>query len=216
MALVHVVGGGAPVDVGQVEALDDFLDVEDLAVVLGRPAQQAEIVDDGLGGEAFGDVAAHRRALVALAHLGAVAVEDQRDVGEPGRLRAECLVEFEVLGGVGEVIFAADDVGHAHLDVVDDVDEMEDPAAVRAPDGDVGMRLRVGEVKLDAAADEVVEHDHFARRAEAPCAAVLVEVPGVLEAVEVAQVDFLALALEVGAAIAAFEGALVPVQPEPF
>ena len=48
-------------------------------------------------------------------------------MGEPWRLGAEGLVEFDMLGGVGEVIFTTNHVGDLHLDIIDDADEMEDP-----------------------------------------------------------------------------------------
>lgn len=53
-------------------------------------------------------------------------------------------------------------------------------------------------------------------KAEAPCAVVLIDAPGVLELFEIGVVNVVALALEIGAAVAAFHGAFVPVQAQPF
>ena len=77
------------------------------------------------------------------------------------------------------------------------------------------MRLGIGQVELDAPADLVFDHHRLARRAEAPCAAVFIEVPAGLEPVEVALVDRFALALEVRPVRSAFQRAFVPLQPEP-
>ena len=53
------------------------------------------------------------------------------------------------------------------------------------------------------------------RRAETPGAAILIKMAAGLEAVEVALIDDLALALEIGAVIAPFLGALIPIEPQP-
>ena len=41
------------------------------------------------------------------------------------------------------MIFATDDVTDFHLDVVDDVDEVENPGAVRTANRHIRMRLRI-------------------------------------------------------------------------
>ena len=116
------------------------------AIVLGRPAEQAEIIDDGFGQKSFVEIAGERRAGVALAHLGAVAVQDERDVRVMRRLDAEGVEERDVLGGVAQMIFAADDVRDVHLQIVNDVDEMEHGLAVGTQDDEVGINfLAVGE-----------------------------------------------------------------------
>ena len=53
-------------------------------------------------------------------------------------------------------------------------------------------------------------------KAEAPCAVVLVHASGILELLEIGVVNIVALALEVGAAVAALHGAFIPVQAQPF
>ena len=136
-------------------------------------------------------------------------------MGEARGLDAEGLVEFDVFRGVREVVLAADDIGDLHLDVVDDVDEMENPRAVGTADGHVGMGAGVGEVEGDVAADFVADDDAFARGAEAQGAGVFVDHAFVLEDLEVALVDGAAFALAVGAVVAAFFRALVPVETEP-
>ena len=212
---VEVEAGAAAVDIFQLEDVDDFFDGEDFAVVLRRPTEEAEVVAHGFRGVALFDVALHAGAGVALAHLGAVRIEDEREVGELGRLDAEGLVEFDVLGGIRKVVFAADDMGHFHLDVVDHVDEVKNPRAVRAADGHVGMGAGVGEVERDRAADFVMHGDGFPGRAEAQGAGVFVDHAFVLQNLEVALVDGAAFALVIGAVVATLFGALVPVESQP-
>ena len=52
-------------------------------------------------------------------------------------------------------------------------------------------------------------------KAEAPGAVVLVHASGVLELLEIGVVNIVALALEVGTAVAALHGAFIPVQAQP-
>ena len=139
-----------------------------------------------------------------------------------GRLGGDGVVEFEVLGSVGKMVLAADDVADLHFDVVDDVDEMENPRAVGAADRHVRLHVAqrvdgLGTVDFDVPADEVVHDDELAREFEAGRALVVeVDAVGGLEFGEVAFVDVVALALEVGAEVTALAGALVPVEAEPF
>ena len=115
------------------------------------------------------------------------------------------------------MVFPADDVCHLHFNVVHHVDEVEDVGAVRAADGHVRRVGGVPVVDGDVAADHVVERNGLgAVKAEAPCAVVLIDAPGVLELFEIGVVNVVALALEIGAAVAAFHGAFVPVQAQPF
>ena len=69
VAFVEVKRGVAAVELGEIEELRDFGDVDDLAVVLGRPAEQTEVVANGFRGVAFFHIPRDGRALVALAHL---------------------------------------------------------------------------------------------------------------------------------------------------
>ncbi len=110
----------------------------------------------------------------------------------------------------------------AHLDVVHDVDEMENPRAVGAADGHVGLHVAervdgLRAVHLHAPADEVVHDDRLARQLEARRAFLVhVDRAGGLEFGEVALVNVVALALEIRAEVAADARTLVPVQAQPF
>ena len=67
-----------------------------------------------------------------------------------------------VLGRVGEVVLAADDVADAHGDVVDDHGEVVERRTVGADDDEVAAEA--GGVDLDVSPDEVVEVDEPCRR----------------------------------------------------
>ena len=76
---------------------------------------------------------------VALGQLGAVGAVDQRDMGHLGTSQPQRLVDLRLAGGIGEVVVAADDVGDAHVVVVDH------------------DRQHVGRRAVGAQQDEVVE-----------------------------------------------------------
>ncbi len=56
--------------------------------------------------------------MLALGELGAVGGDQQGEMGELGRRRAEGFEDEQVLEGVGQVILAADDVADAEIGVV--------------------------------------------------------------------------------------------------
>ena len=72
------------------------------------------------------------------------------------------------------MVLAADDVGDPHIDVIHDVHEMKNPAAIGPANGHVGIRLRAGHVDFHAAADEVVHRHGFPLEAKPPRPAVFV------------------------------------------
>ncbi len=139
------------------------------------------------------------------------------------RRHAERAKERDVLGGVAQVVFAADDVGDAHLEVVDDVDEMEHRLAIRADDHEVGVGgFAVGWLASYIADDEIGDRDRLAGHPELHGAFVLVSQVAGEERFDAAVVILLSLALEVRAAIALARAggvgrqrAFVPGQPQP-
>ena len=96
---------------------------------------------------------------MALGELLAVWTADHGDVGEDRRGVAQGLVHQDLARGVGEVVVAADDVGHLHVDVVADHGEVVGGAAVAAHDDHVVLQ---GRVEVDVAVDGVVHGDHAA------------------------------------------------------
>ena len=209
--------GGGVVHGFQREASDQLLRGENFRIVLGRPAQQGQKVHDAFRQKAFFRVGSQGGAHVALGHFGAVLVQNQRHVGENRGSDAEGLKQLDVLGRVHDVVFPANDVGHLHLNIVHHVDKVEDVGTVRAADSHVRGVGGVPVVDGDVSANQVMEGDGFgAVKAETPGSFILVHAAGVLELLEIGVVNIVALALKIGAAIAAFHGPLIPVQPQPF
>ena len=121
------------------------------------------------------------------------------------------------------MIFAANDVRDAHLDVVHDVDEMEHRLAVGAHDDEtrIGL-LAIGEFADDVAGDHVGDRHRLAGHAELDRALVLVRQILVEQFLNSALVNLAALRLKIRAAIALalLHGAarhrpFVPVKAEP-
>ena len=138
--------GVGAVDAFEREEVDDFVARQFLAIVLGRPAEQAEEIDERLrqeAGVAIGGDGDHG-AVDALGKLHAVGRHEQREVREGGRFGAGGVEDQHVLEGVGEVLLAADDVGDAQVGVVGAVGEVIGGHAVAAQQGeifDIGVGL---------------------------------------------------------------------------
>ncbi len=113
----HRVGA---VDTLESESGGELVKCEELAVVFGRPAEEAEEVDESVGEEAgiaiSGD--ADDGAMAALGELGAVGCDQQGQMCELGRWYAEGLEDQQVLESVGEVVLSANDVADAEVGVV--------------------------------------------------------------------------------------------------
>ena len=113
----------------EAEVLDEFLHREDFLVRRLRvPAEQGDVVDDGLGEVAHLDEVVERRGPVAFRELRDAAVfvlaHDGGEVDEDGDVPAERLVEQDVFRRRGDEFRAAHDVRDAHEMVVDDVGEV--------------------------------------------------------------------------------------------
>ena len=127
------------VDVFEREGGGEFFEGKELAVVFGRPAEEAEEVDEGVGKESgiaiSGD--ADDGAVFAFGELGAVGGNQQRKMGELRRGGTDAFKDEDVLEGVGEVVLAANDVGDAQVGVVDAGREVIGRVAVAAQEGEV-------------------------------------------------------------------------------
>src|SRR5438105_8243553 len=106
-------------DFRQIEKLNDFREVEFLPIVFRRPAEQAKKIAHRLRQITILDVSDQARALIALTHLRAVEIEDERNMGEARRGCTERTVKLNVLRRVGKMILATNHIGNSHLDVVD-------------------------------------------------------------------------------------------------
>ena len=106
-------------DAGEREALDQFGGAENFSAVAAGPAEEREKIAESLGQEAFVAIGAYAGGAVAFGEAGAIGAQDQRDMGKDRRRGAESAVEQDLFRGVRNVVGAANDMGDAHLDVVD-------------------------------------------------------------------------------------------------
>ncbi len=74
------------------------------------PSQQRQKIAESFGHDAFVAIGDHAGGAVTLAQARLVGAEDQRHVGEHRQRRAQRLVEQDLLGGIRNMVGAADDV----------------------------------------------------------------------------------------------------------
>ena len=130
---------------------------DDRGLAVERPAEQCQIVDEGVGQVTGVAVLLHRGGAVALGELLAVGTQDHGDMGECGHGRAEGLVDHDLARGVGQMIVAADDVGDLHHGVVDDGREVIRGRAIGAEDDEVVELLGIeGHLAVDGVVDNDV------------------------------------------------------------
>src|SRR5690606_37163872 len=140
------------VDVLEVEQRLHLGNAEDLLVAV-RPAQPHQVVEQRVRQVAGVAVLHDVGGAGALGELGAVLVEDHRQVRERWHFGAERLVDVDLARGVVDVVVAAHHVGDAHVHVVHHHREVVGGMAVGAEDHQV-VELAVGD--LDPALDLVV------------------------------------------------------------
>ena len=91
---------------------------------------------------------------MTLAQALPVGAEDERQVREHGRRRAERLVHQDLLRGIREVVGASDDVGHPHVEVIGHHAQVVGGVPVRAQQNEI---FEVPMLDPDAAKDAVIE-----------------------------------------------------------
>ncbi len=101
---------------------------------------------------------------MALGELLPVGAQDHRHVREDRRLLPERAIQRDLLGRVGDVIVAADDVGDLHRDVVRDDGEVVDRRTVGAEDDEV---IEVATLPGDPAVNRIHPRDLLVGRREA-------------------------------------------------
>ncbi len=136
---------------------------QDLAVASRAPAEQRQVVVQRLRQDALGAELFHRGGAGALGEALLVGPQDQRQVAKHRHLPAQRLEKWDVLGGVREVVLAADDVGDAHVDIVADHRHVIGRRAVRAQQDEVVEDVRR---EVHVAAHQVGEADVVVRHAE--------------------------------------------------
>ncbi len=153
--LLYVETRGGAIHVADIKQRDHVLAREDFPVAM-RPAEPHEIVEQRVRQVAVVAILHHADRAVALAEFLPVRAEDHRQVRETRYRGAERLVDVDLARRVVDVVVAADHVGDAHVDVVDDHREVVGRETVRTEDHEV---VEFGVAPLDAALDLVVEHD---------------------------------------------------------
>src|SRR6266480_7867024 len=118
--------GTAP-DVLKIEEPNDLVDVDFLSIIFRRPAEKTKIITHSRREVTASDVILDACAFVALTHLCAIVVQNERDVGVMRRLDTQRAKNLDVFGRVRKMIFAADDMRNFHFEVVDYVNKMKDP-----------------------------------------------------------------------------------------
>src|SRR6185295_2434838 len=96
--------------------------------------------DDGFGRVSTINVSLERGAGVALAHFGADWIQNEGNVRVLRGRDAKGFEEREMLRSVGEVIFAADNMGDAHFEIIDNVHKMEDRLAIGTEDDEIRVK----------------------------------------------------------------------------
>ena len=137
-------------DALQREDLDQFALRKNFMIGSGRPAQEGQEVDHGLGQISEPLILEHGRRAVPFTQSFLVGTKNQRHVGECRHREVERAIKKNVLRRVRDVVVAPDDVGDFHVDVVDH------------------DRQVIGRVSVGAKDDEVVQSDPRRTRCR-PC-----------------------------------------------
>ena len=170
--LVVVEDGGRFVESVDVEDLLKLGERKEFTVILGRPAEQRDVVHDGGGEVSVRDESLETHGAVAFGEFRDVAVgvapHDERKMDVFRDLPAESAVEQIVFRGAREVFAAAHNMGDAHGVIVDDVREVVGGHAVALDedlivehfvfDGDLTVnRIAIGgdALLVDLLADDV-------------------------------------------------------------
>ncbi len=129
---------------------DQFVTEKNLAVpgdALRTPSEQREKIAERLGHDAHVLVRSDAGGAVALGEPRLVWAENERDVGKHRRRCAERVILQQLLGRVRNVVGAADDVRHAHVEIVSDDAEVICRDLVGAQQDEI-FDLAVGELQV--------------------------------------------------------------------
>ena len=134
--LGEVEAGRRAADLRQVERGDHFLGGENFLIAMA-PAEPHQVVAHGRGQIAHGAIGIDAERAMALGEFRAVGPVNQRDMRHHRHLPAERLVDLRLPRAVIEMIVAADDMGDAHVVVVDHHGQHVSGRAVRAQQHEV-------------------------------------------------------------------------------
>ncbi len=140
----------------EVELLHGQRPIEDRGLAVGRPPQDRQVVEDGVGKEPRLPILRQRRRPVPFRQLLPVGPEEERQMGVDRGLSAQGPGEQDVLRGGGEEVLTTGDVGDLVVDVVDHRRQVIGGGAVAAQDDEV---VDVGGGEREVSPDDVVELD---------------------------------------------------------
>ena len=139
---------------GEIEPACGVLARNDLLVAMA-PAQAEEVIGQRFGQDAeLVAIGLDAERAVALRELRAVRAVDEGDMGVDRLRPAHRADDGELAEGVVEMIVAADDVGDAHVVIVDDDGEHVGRRAVRAEQDEI---VQLGILDGDPALHGVVD-----------------------------------------------------------
>src|SRR5204863_2072351 len=128
---------------------------------------------------------------------------------------AECAIKLDMFRCIREMVLAPDDMRDFHFDVVDHIDEVKNPRAVGPADRHIGMGAWICEIKIDSAADDVIDHHVLTRRAKTERARIFENMAGVLKLFQIPLVNIRSLALQIRSEISAHMRTFIPIETEP-
>ena len=164
--LVRIEASGRRRQPLQIEPGDELFAGEHFGIAM-RPAQAREIVEDCAGQVAVVAVLHDAPRTMPLGEFLAFRRQDRRQVRIDRHCSIECADHVDLPRRIVDVIVAADHVGDAHVEIVDDDAEIVSGGAVRAGDDQI-VELLVcnldatfhGVVPGDDAVDRIAEADH--------------------------------------------------------
>ena len=145
---------GRAAHAGQIESGDHFLGRENLLVTVA-PSEPDQVIAQRRRQIAHGAVSIDAKRAMAFREFGAIRSMDQRNVGHVRKLPPQRVIDLLLARGVDQVIVAANDVGDAHVVIVDHDGEHVGRIAV-APQQDEIVEVLV--LPHHAALDFVLDH----------------------------------------------------------
>ncbi len=116
--LGEIEAGGRAADAWQVEGGDHFLGGKYLLVAVA-PSEPDQVIAQRRRQVSHGAIGIHAQRPVALREFRAVGPMDQGNVRHAGNVPRQRIVDLLLARGVDQVVVAADDVGDAHVVIVD-------------------------------------------------------------------------------------------------
>ena len=131
-----------------------FFFCNNFLIAFRGPAQQGQVIQQGFRQIAHGLELFHGLGAVTFGQLTAVRGQDHGHVAELGHFKAQGFIQQNLLGGVGNVFFRPQHVGHAHQMVVDNNSEVVSRGAVGLGYHKI---IELAQIKIHSAMDQVMD-----------------------------------------------------------